>query len=173
MTELREFPIPPDIVIERDPVSVHHPVLAAVKQYWEEKRGRRRMPSRGDVDPKEIKTLLPQVLLADVMSGGNDFRYRLVGSRLRPYFPAEATGRIMSEALAPFGEVTVTATLAVYRTVAIERVPLRVIGPGETFSQPSKFFESILLPLGDDEEQSNMIFSAFEFDWVNVPGLRI
>jgi hypothetical protein len=173
MTQPREFLIPQDVVIERDPTSAHHPVLDAVLRYWDGKRGQRRMPSRADIDPKEIKTLLPQVLLVDVLSGGTDFRYRLLGSRLRPYFPVEATGRIMSEALSPFGEVTVAATLSVYRTVAIERAPLRIIGPGETFSQPSKFFESILLPLGDDDEKSNMIFSAFEFDWVSMPGGQI
>lgn len=167
MAEFREFPIPANITIERDPVAAHHSALNAVKHYWDVKRGQRRMPGRRDIDPKEIKSLLPQVLLVDVLDGGNDFRYRLLGSKLRPYFPDEVTGKIMSEALAPFGAQTAGATLSVYRSVAIERTPLRIMGPGETFAQASKFFEAILLPLGDDENTANMIFGAFEFDWVN------
>ena len=166
MAQLREFPIPANVTLERNPQSAHHSLLNDVMRYWERKRGARRMPERPDIDPREIKSLLPQVLLVDVLSGGNDFRYRLVGSRLSPYFPSEATGKIMSEALAPFGEQTVGATLSAYRTVAIERTPIRAAGPGETFAQPSKFFEAVLLPLGDDSGPANMIFGAFEFDWI-------
>ena len=169
MSHPRDVSIPAGIVIERDPAVTGHAVLRAVKVYWEEKRAERRMPARRDIHPENIKALLPQVLLVDVLHGGADFRYRLLGTRLRPYFPKEATGQIMSEALVPFGAQTAEATLAVYRMVAEERIPLRVTGPGETFAQPSKFFEAILMPLGEVEEVANMIFGAFEFDWA-VPG---
>jgi hypothetical protein len=166
MSHLQEFPIPASITIQRDPASAHHPILKEVKNYWEQKRGSSRMPARQDIDPKEIKSLLPQVLLVDVLAGGSDFRYRLLGSKLRPYFPNEATGQVMSVALARFGATTVAATLSVYRTVALEQVPLRITGPGETFAQSSKFFEAVLLPLGGGEAFAHMIFGAFEFDWI-------
>jgi hypothetical protein len=169
MSRLHEVPIPAGVRIERDPASADHAVLRAVKAYWDDKRGSRRMPARADIRPAEIKSLLPQVLLADVLSGGDDFRYRLLGTKLRPYFPQEATGQTMRTALSPFGAEAVEAALAVYREVAIERIPLRVTGPGEMFAQHSKFFEVMLMPLGDTDETTEMIFGAFEFDWI-APG---
>ena len=166
MSRLRDVPLPAGVTIERDPPSADHSVIRNVMAYWEARRGARKMPARRDIRPEEIKNLLPQVLLVDVLSGGADFRYRLLGTRLRPYFPREATGQTMRAALAPFGEQTVAATLAVYGAVANERIPLRITGPGETFAQASKFFEAILMPLGDSDDVASMIFGAFEFDWV-------
>ena len=159
-------PAIPEIVIVPDPQSADHPVLHAVRDYWHAKRGARLMPSRRDVNPADIKWCLPQVLLVDVLPGEGNLRYRLLGSRLRPYFPQEATGRLMRDALAPFGEYTVTSSLAVYQAVVSGRTPLRITGPGGHFAQASKFFEAMLMPLSDDGETVNMIFGAFEFDWV-------
>jgi hypothetical protein len=166
MARLHDVRIPAGIRIEYEPALVDHPVLLEAKAYWEAKRGSRRMPKRGDINPAEIKSLLSQVLLVDVLSGGADFRYRLLGTKLRPYFPKEATGQAMSAALAPLGAQTVAATLAVYKEVATKRVPIRITGPGETFAQHSKFFEAILMPLGDTDAITEMIFGAFEFDWI-------
>jgi hypothetical protein len=157
--------IPSNIAVEINPASANHAALRAIKTYWDEKRGARRMPARADINPSELKTSLRQVLLVDVLPGADDFRYRLLGSRLRPYFPVEATGQTMRAALAPFGTTTVEGSLEVYRTVVAQRAPLRVAGPGDNFAQPSKFFEAMLLPLGETDDAVNMIFGAFEFDW--------
>jgi hypothetical protein len=156
--------LPAKVTIEPNPASADHAALRAVKDYWNEKRGDRRMPARRDVLPGELKAYLPQILLVDVLPGATDFRYRLVGSRLRPYFPREATGKTMREALAPFGAETVSSTIEVYRTVA-GCTPLRITGPGHLYAQQSKFFEAMLLPLSDDDKDVNMIFGAFEFEW--------
>ena len=166
MSRLQDTSIPPGISIERDPASPDHAVLRAIKAYWDEKRGQRRMPARADIQPAEIKSLLPQVLLVDVLPGGDDFRYRLLGTKLRPYFPSEATGQTMRATLSPFGTQTLDAMLAAYREVADSRIPLRINGTGEIFARPSKFFEAILMPLGEVDEIADMIFGAFEFDWI-------
>src|SRR5690349_8298694 len=52
--------------------------------YWQAKRGGRAMPARADIDPAEIKALLPYMILVDVIydtEAGLDFVYRLVGTR--------------------------------------------------------------------------------------------
>jgi hypothetical protein len=156
--------LPAKVTIEHNPASADHAALRAVKAYWEEKRGERRMAARRDILPAELREYLPQILLVDVLPGATDFRYRLVGSKLRPYFPREATGKNMREALAAFGENTVSSTLEVYGTVAAG-TPLRITGPGHLYAQQSKFFEAMLLPLSDDDREVNMIFGAFEFEW--------
>jgi hypothetical protein len=78
-------------------------VLAFVRDYWQAKRGSRAMPGRNDISPAQLKLQLPQILLVDVVGDGVDFRYRLVGSRLRDFFQSEPSGQLMSETIAPFG----------------------------------------------------------------------
>ena len=53
--------------------------LKALLAYWRQKKGDRRAPTRADIDPAEIKRLLPYVGLVDVERSPLRFRYRLVG----------------------------------------------------------------------------------------------
>ena len=139
--------------------------LSMVREYWLEKRGERAMPSRSDISPAQLKVTLPNVLLADVVEGGADFRYRLVGTHLREFFYSEPSGKLMSEALAPFGEATVTATLQSYRGVMERRGPMRLTGSGSIYGQEPKHFDALLAPLSDDGETVNMILGTFIFVW--------
>jgi len=157
--------IPSDVTVEFNPPSSRYAMLQKAKAYWDGRRGRRRMPARSDLRPAEMTPWLSQVLLADVLTDSADFRYRLIGTRLDPYFPVFATGKRFTEALAPFGERTVQGTLAVYQLIVTERAPALISGPGEYFAQESKPFEAMLMPLGDDDAIVTMIFGAFEFDW--------
>jgi hypothetical protein len=157
--------VPTNVTVAFNLSVANHAALRETRRYWDEQRGPRRMPARRDIRPTDLKPWLPQVLLVDVIDDGADFRYRLIGTKLRPYFPTEATGLRFSEALDPFGEATVAATLGVYRSVVSKRVPALVSGPGSYYAQESKFFEAMLMPLGDDDSRVTMIFGAFEFEW--------
>jgi hypothetical protein len=150
---------------ELNPQSEEPALLADVRRYWERKRGSGAMPSRRDIIPSEIRSHLPSVLLVDVIGDGEDFRYRLVGTRLHDYFPEVPTGKLMSALLAPFGHDTVQGTLDVYRTVMKERRPQRIKGDGAWYGQDPKLFDAVLAPLSDDGDHVNMIFGAFKFAW--------
>lgn len=140
-------------------------VLAAVRDYWVAQRGAREMPARGDLSPHHLKAQLPDILLADVVDGGVDFRYRLVGTNLRQFFIDEPSGQLMSEALRPFGEDTVVRTIATYRGVAAHRRPLRITGSGSVYGQDPKLFDAWLAPLSGDGAEVNMILGTFIFVW--------
>jgi len=154
--------------LELQPQSKAPPLIAAVCDYWKRKRGAAAWPRRQDIVPAEIKQWLPRVLLVEAIDRGADFRYRLVGSRLGEFFPAEPSGKIMSEVLAPFGVVTTQKTLETYRSVLSMREPLRVKGDGAWYEQSLKYFEAVLAPLSEDGVTVNMIFGAFDFMWVRV-----
>lgn len=49
-------------------------------EYWNTKRGDRSMPSRADIDPSEIRDLLPGIILVDVAHDPTRLTYRLVGT---------------------------------------------------------------------------------------------
>jgi hypothetical protein len=156
--------IPEDVTIEFGPRSFTRFELAAIHDYWVSKLRGRRMPSRSDIVPAELTPQLPQILLADVLEDGKDFRYRLLGTRLTRYFPVKATGKTFTEALAPFGVATVAGTIAVYQSIVNERQAALIKGPGEYYHQDAKTFEAVLMPLSDDDVHVAMIFGAFEFE---------
>jgi hypothetical protein len=73
--------------------------LLTLYAYWSAKRGQRAMPSRADIDPGDLRAVLPHVLLIDVLRGGADFRYRLVGTEIERHIGRPITGRLVSETL--------------------------------------------------------------------------
>ncbi|HEY2070030.1 MAG TPA: PAS domain-containing protein [Rhizomicrobium sp.] len=148
-----------------DPETTEPPQLLAVRDYWGRKRGTRQMPSRNDIVPADLKAYLPVLMLMDVIGGGADFRYRLVGSRLQGYFPENPTGRLMSEAVGPFGAATLQQTLGVYRSVIARKGPLRIRGSGRYYGQEQKLFDALLAPLAEEGAAPNMILGSFLFAW--------
>lgn len=77
------------------------PLLRSVHAYWDGKRRGRRMPARADLDPAEIKLLLPHLVLMDVLRDASpdwplDFRYRLIGTHVDANMNGRYTGLRMS-----------------------------------------------------------------------------
>ena len=151
--------------IEIDPSDEPPALLAFVRDYWFAKRGANGIPRRADISPSELKPHLANVLLADVVDEGRDFRYRLVGSHLHRSFAGNPTGKLMSEILRPFGAETVRRTIDMYAAVIARRGPLRVRTSGSYYAQDLKIVDAILTPLSDDGEEVNMIFGTFQFTW--------
>ena len=58
------------------------PIIDEALAYWHRIRGARPMPSRADLNPADIPTLLPFVILVDVLRDPLDFRYRLIGTEI-------------------------------------------------------------------------------------------
>ena len=74
-----------------------HDVLRRLLAYWLGKRGPRRAPARADIDPLEIASLLPHVMLIDVEHAPLRFRYSLVGTEVVRNLGADMTGRYLDE----------------------------------------------------------------------------
>jgi hypothetical protein len=61
-------------------------------EIWNQRRGNRIAPARRDLEPWDLKTILPFVILVDVMTDPLDFQYRLVGTQVRDIHGIELTG---------------------------------------------------------------------------------
>jgi hypothetical protein len=138
------------------------PLLRAVLAYWNERRGARFMPSRGDLDPLHIPTLLPQLMLLDVLKGPLDFRYRLVGTAIVDRLGRDNTGLRFSE-LALNRALSREAHFA--RAIVEERRPgwacLELHGPGRALSTAT----IVGMPLADDDKSVKMLFCAVDFSF--------
>src|SRR4029077_1407170 len=58
------------------------PILIGLLKSWEAKRDGRRMPSRADIDPAELRSLVQHVMLYDVVEPGSLYRIRLEGQAI-------------------------------------------------------------------------------------------
>ena len=55
--------------------------LQSFYDYWDQRRGDRAMPARGDIGPTEMRPYLGMVMLVDVVPDKRRFVYRLVGTK--------------------------------------------------------------------------------------------
>jgi hypothetical protein len=64
--------------------------------YWQEKCAGRTMPARDDIDPGDIRDLLPNIVMVDIEQPFR-VRYRLVGTRVADFNRIDFTGRYLDE----------------------------------------------------------------------------
>jgi hypothetical protein len=66
--------------------------------YWRAKCTDTRFPLRADIQPSEIRSLLPSISILEVI-GEEDLqlRVRLAGTRLRDYLGVETTGKVIAD----------------------------------------------------------------------------
>jgi hypothetical protein len=150
-------------------------VLRFYFDYWDRKRAGRPLPSRTDIKPAELKPHLGSIILLEAVPGANDFRYRLIGTRVTDYFLGDATGTTIREAYAQAGmpRSYVDAVIRLHQTVCGNRTIIRVKGPpGEWRGQIYPPFDALYLPLLDDGADANMILTAFTFDSAQLHAAR-
>jgi hypothetical protein len=131
--------------------------LRAIFDYWRAKRAGRKMPSRADLDPAELKVLLPSMILVDVLydeAGKADFVYRLAGTREVEARSENPTGKRVAEAF--FGP-SLENVLGCYQSVVDRREPYldddHFVRGGDHFADEANIF----LPLSSDGERVTMI----------------
>ncbi len=139
-----------------------HPSLQRLFEYWTAKRGSRSAPSRADIQPAEIKPLLPDVMIWNVDKIGGPYTIRLVGENIVRFVGHNNTG---ASATAGMPEEAAATMIAVLTQVAETLAPL--FRTGKAFWQQEKSFrdfEVCYLPLSSDGETVNMILGGVKFD---------
>ena len=136
--------------------------LSKALAYWNMKRGTRLMPQKADIVPGEIKPILPNILLADVMENGTRFRCRLVGTGIVNAYGANITGKYVGETLPNIDD---DFTLDLYRTSYRERLPVFSCGNDAAPTESSLVVNRLLLPLSDDDRLANVIMAVLTFEY--------
>lgn len=77
--------------------SVKDPQLRRTLDLWLALKGDRAMPSRAEFSPKQLRHDLRCIHMYDVLSGGQEFRARLVGTGVYPGLDDDQTGKLVSE----------------------------------------------------------------------------
>lgn len=106
------------------------PLFARVRElhdYWLAKRGDRALPTRADIDPLELKSLLPNLIIADVHQNPLRIRFRLAGTAVTEANRCSLTGRWLDELDLCSGLDT---WLAIYQRVLDSRAPVFGLSSG-------------------------------------------
>lgn len=136
---------------------LHDHRLRRLYDYWHEKRGTRRMPSREDIDPIDIAFCLGYLCLVDVEPGDPlRFRFRVDGSNCVSISGVEMTGRYVDEIpLTDYRLIMETA----YRQIYLTKAPHYYIDD-EIWDDRRYRTEGILLPLSNDDDVVNMLIDV-------------
>lgn len=141
------------------------PLLLHGFDYWSAIRGDHAMPARHDIDPAAITSLLPHLVLMDVLRGSEpdwplDFRYRLIGTQVDAMMNGRYTGRRMSSL--PHQRPPAKIWSSLQRVSdggepTVNRVPY--IGPHKDYLS----VVDMVMPLAADGRNIDMLFCLIEF----------
>jgi hypothetical protein len=138
-----------------------HSSLQELQAYWRAKKGHRIAPPRSAIEPNEIKALLPNILLIDVVGAPPRFRARLFGSKLIEAYGEEVTGRFGDEVdldnVAP-------ELMAFLESAARDCKPQFLRAEFTKQSGRHLKYEQIILPLSEDGKTVNMLLSAYNVE---------
>ena len=127
--------------------------------YWCARRTADRFPRRADISPADLRKILPNLSLMDVLAGAT-LRVRLAGTRLREYYGIETTGRLFNKF--ELGEQR-DYWDAAYREVIEGGRPAQGVVPLVPWNQPHVYQFWLRLPLADDEGRTVMVLGHDAF----------
>lgn len=146
--------------MEIAPQGVDDARLAHVLSCWQRWRGVNLWPARDDIDPTDLRQILPHLFLVEAADGGARFRYILSGATVRQQLGFELSGRYLDDI---FTGVQLERATVDYRTV--------ISGHGhyalQHWSQrgrPIMQFRRLLLPMAADRNRIDLVLGYALYD---------
>lgn len=139
-------------------------VLRRAYEYWLDKAAGRRAPDRGDLDPAELKDILPYLSILEIVEeeGATHHRYRLVGTRVVDALGYNPTNHIVEE-FSAHGHAEFMRGLCV--EVAATARPLYAASSFRA-SNAGLSTERIFLPFTVGGAEIKQIVVVQTFDWI-------
>lgn len=131
-----------------------HATVQRLYAYWDARRGERAMPARRDIDPADMKALLPNLILVDVVADARRYVYRLVGTHEVEMRGGDPTGKAVKDA---FYAESAADTLLFLDRVVETRQPVLYRGTYRPTSSRIQQEDTLFLPLSNDGASVNMI----------------
>lgn len=151
---------------------IRSPRLRRLYDYWHDKlKPGARFVYRADIDPIELRDLLPLVSIVDVEHEPLRFRYRLVGTRVVEYNHQEFTGLYLGEV----GWQDEGMLLGAYEQSVIQRRPNLGFYAWDLRSGGVGRCEFAIFPLTQDGETIHQVISIedYEFPAADVDPARV
>ena len=133
--------------------------IRTLNAYWLD-RAKGKVPSRSEIDPVDVRELLPNLMMIDILGDPPRFRYRLVGTRVVQYTGFDFTGRCIDEMVFQGREFMIQC----YHRMLAEKRP--VFGHYAWLVRSRHFgqCEFGLFPLSDDGNTVNRAISIEDYE---------
>ena len=144
---------------------IFYPRLRRLYDYWNDKRGARRMPCRKDIDPVDLRDLLGFINLVDVLENPRDYRIRLVGTKTVSIVGSDITGKRYSE-VDPKQKFYFIGEA--YALCVDQGTPVLVEADLGFLGRQHLEFARLYLPLSNDGSRINMVMNVIQhlgIDW--------
>lgn len=153
----------PSQTLTVDPADLTSP-LREVRDYWAGKCGARPMPRRADIDPLELPRIhMPYLSILEVLGGGDDFRFRLLGTGITDLLGRDSTGKTVREVYAAADSEMRQWMLETYQAAVRHKRPVLKHGSLRMVQKDYINFEALHLPLSEDGEHVTMLFGRTHF----------
>jgi hypothetical protein len=141
------------------PESELDPRLKALLQYWRSKCGPGRLPSRADIDPLELKPLLGNINLIEVVpqpDRSRRFRYRLFGTEFIFYHGGDLTGQWVDQ----IGNPVYREQLVGLYNHVVDTGATPLLSYDYILESRRHRFQAVILPLASDGRSIDVILSS-------------
>lgn len=153
---MQDLTVEPWLLVD-DSLRFDDPRLADLLAYWQNRVSDGRLPARPEFDPLELRALIGQMYVIDVVGAPAHYRYRLIGTGIVEPAGADATGKTVREV---FGAGYSDAVVRAFDHVVKSRRPLRFSGRMQWHDREFMAYESLLLPLASDRRTVDVLFGA-------------
>jgi hypothetical protein len=132
---------------------LENPIVRRGADYWLSLCGARCFPTRGDVNLREISSILSHMTLIKVIEGGADFELRVVGDAIASALRVPMHNRRLSE-IGSEAPMFAERNSKFYRSVVESGRPLALHSHFGLDSPELKFtnVEAVILPLGSRDD---------------------
>jgi len=131
-------------------------VLRRLVAHWSRIRGQRRMPSRADFDPLEVRYALGYISLIEVHRDPLRFYFRLDGTKQVELFGVDCTRRYLDEAIPADHAAMAAASFS----DAVKRREPRYHRRQIAFQERLMEYELVILPFSNDGERVDLLMTG-------------
>lgn len=143
---------------------VKHPALRQLLRRWVGWSVEGRVPRRRDIDPLQIKDLIPYLQLLDIGGTPDDLRYRLVGNEISAVFGFEPRGKTRGEIRAarvsPEKYADFDITSRETHDVATRGIVAYTHDHLTSYNRDHLDYARLLLPISEDGDRITGVFGA-------------
>jgi hypothetical protein len=137
------------------------PIVRQGYDYWLSKKAGRAYPSRAEIRPAEIKKLLPNVILVQVL-GDNEYRYPIVGQANAVAHGFNATNWNAGDLDEQVPGYT-AMVVGLYAHIRKTGRPIASKGSLIHLDRGFKSYESIYMPLGPENGPVDHLFAVADY----------
>lgn len=148
-----------------------HHVTRALHDYWDRLRGPRLAPDRGEIEPADIRGILGDTFILEVVEENDtpDFRFRLAGTRVCALYGRELKGRSFLPLWSPKRDRDTVRTLL--EAVATDAAAAVVGIDAQTDHERVLACEVLLLPIRQGQGYTRILGSLAPMEtpyWIGI-----